>query len=406
MNPEYLIEAKESVVEIKKNRLKRFILKELHLNGSQSLADLSRLYHTSVPSMTVLISDLIRENWVIELGVGASKSGRKPALYGLAPTDRYVLVWDLDKYTARAVLFNLEHKVVSQASHGLPLANNLFYAPFLIDQTRAMLHQNGIEQSQLVGIGVSMPGLIDATTEFNYTYPTAENESLNTLIRAALDTPCFIVNDAKAAALGEKRFGLAKEVNHVLAVNIDWGIGMGILINGEIFQGSAGFSGELGHAKVRPDGDLCTCGKTGCLETVASAAVLIARAKKEIEAGRATKLWHFCNGDANAIDGDMVIQAAHSGDELCIDLLCEVGLELGKALSTAVHLFNPQMIIINGLLAKAERYITIPIEQAIQKYCLVELRNKLTVQTSQLGNAARQYGTYSYLLERVIDSVG
>jgi len=207
----------------------------------------------------------------LSLGVGASKSGRKPALYGLTPTERYVLVWDLDKYTARAVIFNLEHKLVCQTSYNLPLVNNLFYPPFLIDQTLAVLQSNGIEQSQLVGIGVSMPGLIDATTEFNYTYPTAENQSLSVLIQVALAIPCFIFNDAKASALGEKRFGLAKEVNYVLAINIDWGIGMGILINGEVFQGSAGFSGELGHVQVRPDGDLYTCGKTGCLETVALA---------------------------------------------------------------------------------------------------------------------------------------
>ena len=402
MNSEAILEVRESVVEIKKSRLKRVSLRELYLNGAQTLSDLSRVCHTSVPSMTSLINELVQENWVVELGTGTSKSGRKPALYGLTPINRYVLVWDIDKYQSQCVLFNLNHKVVYKETFSLLLFQHADYASYLIEQTQNVLEFNGIDPTQLLGVGVSMPGLIEAQTGLNYTYPTLENQPLSHILTAQLDVPAFILNDAKAVALGENRFGLAKGIDHVFAINADWGIGLGILINGEVFQGSAGFSGELGHIQVRPDGELCSCGKTGCLETVSSSSALIRRAKEEILGGRVSVLGY----NTEQINSSMIIEAAHNGDELCIDLLHEIGFELGKALAIAVYLFNPQMIIVDGILAQADRYITIPIEQAIQKYCLSEMRNGLTVKASQLGSAARQYGAYTYVLEKVIEEVG
>ena len=403
MNSEEVLEVRESVVEIKKSRLKRVSLRELYLNGAQTLSDLSRVCHTSVPSMTSLVSELMQENWVVELGTGASKSGRKPTLYGLTPSHRYVLVWDIDKYQSQCVLFNLNHEAIYTRTFNLLLFQHADYAAYLTEQTQNVLEFNGVSVGQLLGVGVSMPGLIEAKTGLNYTYPTLENEPLSHILTTQLGVPAFILNDAKAVALGENRFGLAKGVEHVFAINADWGIGLGILINGEVFQGSAGFSGELGHIQVKPEGELCSCGKTGCLETVSSSSALIRRAKEEITGGRVSALAQ--EHDAGRINSSLIIEAAHNGDELCIDLLHEIGFELGKALAIAVYLFNPQMIIVDGLLAQADRYITIPIEQALQKYCLSEMRNGLTVKASQLGSAARQFGAYTYVLEKVIEEV-
>ena len=187
-----------------------------------------------------------------------------------------------------------------------------------------------------------------------------------------------------------------------MTINIDWGVGLGIIINGEVFNGASGFAGELGHIQVKPDGMLCHCGKVGCLDTITSAIALIRQAKDGINSGRATILKQIVHGNLDLLETSHIIEAVHAGDEFSIDLLSTVGTELGKGLATAVHLFNPEVIIVGGLLAEAGPFISNPIEQAINKYCLSDFKNPLSIHISKLGAKARLLGTQAYLFDNLI----
>lgn len=399
-----MLDTKESVVEIKKSRLKHQLLKELYISGPSTVIKISKLVHSSPPSIAMLLSELTEEGWIMEVGVGASKSGRKPVLYGLNSSHGFVATWSISKVKATLVLYNLTHEVYASKEYSFKLDHTTNYALFIAEKTKEFLKEVSVELGRIIGIGISMPGLIDKQTGYNYTHATKENKPLNTLLEQLLAVPAFTLNDAKAIAFGEKRFGLAKEYNTVLAISIDWGVGLGILLDGEIFNGKAGFAGELGHIQVRPQGELCSCGKTGCLETVTTTEVLIRRVKEEIAKGRVSKIWQLANADVQAINEDLIIAATHQGDELCIDLFQEIGTELGKALSIAVHLFNPELIIVDGLLARADKFITIPIEQAINKYCLAEFRDHLKIKTSHLRESAATFGVYAYVMEHIFES--
>src|SRR5690606_28990586 len=131
------------------------------------------------------------------------------------------------------------------------------------------------------GIGVSMPGLINSSQGINLTYLnlTPAGVPLVTYLKQHFDLPVCLFNDTKATTIGEHRFGFAVDKSQVLTINIDWGVGLGIIINGEVFNGASGFAGELGHIQVKPDGMLCHCGKVGCLDTITSAIALIRQAK-------------------------------------------------------------------------------------------------------------------------------
>ncbi|MDJ1506702.1 ROK family protein [Xanthocytophaga agilis] len=399
-----MLEIKESVVEIKKSRLKHLLLKELYISGPSTVIKISKIVHSSPPSIAMLLNELAEEGWVMEVGVGSSKSGRKPVLYGLNSSHGFVVTWSISKVKGRLVLYNLNHDVYAEKDYNFKLENNNSYAAFIAEKTREFLKEEKIDISRIIGVGICMPGLIDKNTGYNYTHKNKEDKPLNALIEKYLDVPAFTLNDAKAIAFGEKRFGLAKDYNDVLAINIDWGVGLGILLKGEVFNGTAGFAGELGHIQVRPMGELCSCGKTGCLETVTTTEVLIRRVKEEIAKGRVSKILQLSNGEKDTITEDLIIAATHQGDELCIDLFQEIGTELGKALSIAVHLFNPELIIVDGLLARAGKFITIPIEQAINKYCLAEFRDHLKIKTSQLRESAASFGMYAYVMEHIFES--
>ena len=402
-----MFETKESVVEIKKNKLKQQLLKELYLNGDNTIIDLSKTLHSSPPSVNVLFLELMQEGWLAEVGTGNSKSGRKPVLYGINAKHGFILTWLINKFESTVILYNLKNEVCAKLKFKLQIENNPAYGSFILEKSIEFLKNEGILAEKIIGIGVCMPGLIDKETGNNFSYPTHEGKAINILLSEYFKVPAFTLNDAKAIALGEKHYGLAREYNNVLAINIDWGVGLGILIDGEVFNGTSGFTGELGHIQVRGAGfgELCSCGKIGCLETVATAQVLIKRVKEELKNGRVSKIVQLTKGDIESVNEDMIIAATHSGDELCIDLLNEIGTELGKALSIAVHLFNPELILVDGLLAKADKFITIPIEQAINKYCLSEFKTKLTVNTSHLGESAGFLGTFAFVLEHLFENV-
>ncbi|MFD2572797.1 ROK family protein [Spirosoma soli] len=392
-----------SVIDTKKNKLKRRIISELYQSKSHTIAQLARLLHTSIPSTTALIDELSSGQWVQGIGTGTAQFGRKPSLFAL-DVNRYVtVVVDINVHDTKLLVFNLANEVVHRLDINLRLENSASLLHVLSEPLEQLAQELNQKNLQVIGIGAALPGLVNPQQGINYTYPSINKPelSLNHQLQTAFnDAPVYFINDTQATILGEHHFGLARGKKHVLSINIDWGIGLGVITNGDILQGSAGFAGELGHIQVRSEGDLCTCGKVGCLDTVASASALIRRAKTFLENGQVSLLAEV---DPDSIDIETIINKANAGDAFCIDLLSDVGNELGRGLSTAVHLFNPELIIVNGILATARKAITRPIEQAIAKYCLLNYRDNLSIELSKLGEMAKLYGTQAYVIQNLLE---
>ena len=392
-----------SVIDIRRNRLRSNLILELYEHGQTSINRMARLFHASIPSATGIVNDLMKEGWIQETGTAVARAGRPPALYGLNTEKYATLILDITRHDTQIVVFDLANEFVARQQIDLKLEDSEIFLDALIEETDAFLKVHDLDHAKLWGIGVSMPGLINVQEGINQTYPhlTGADLSLAARLEAQFQLPVVLINDTHATTIGEHRFGLAKGKQHVLTVNIDWGVGLGILLNGEVFNGASGFAGELGHIQVQPDGLLCHCGKIGCLDTITSGFALIREAQKGIEAGRNTTLLQLV-GAAESLDTHHIIQAAHSGDEFCIELLSNLGAELGKGIATAVHMFNPEIVIITGLLAEAGPFIADPVRKAIQQYCLVDFRDALTLQVSQLGSKARQWGVQVHLVEKLV----
>jgi predicted NBD/HSP70 family sugar kinase len=394
---------KTSVVDYKKSQHRRRILIELYRSGTSSIAELARVIHSSVPSVTSIVEEMIEEKWIVPVGTGITKQGRKPVLFSLSTERYYVVVLDVSTHDTKVLIMNLKNEVVLRRDFDLRLEDSPRFLNALINATEEVLKESNIRYDDFMAMGVSVAGLVDTRKGYNFTYRSlnqSENSFGSTLERY-FNFPVYVINDTKATTLGEHRFGLAQGKDHVLAIYIDWGVGLGVILNGEVFQGASGFAGELGHIQVVPNGELCHCGKVGCLDTITSAASLIRRIKKGLAEGRISRLSAI---EMDKIDAETIIDAAWQGDSFAIDILHEIGMELGKGLSIAIHLFNPEIIIVDGVVAKAGAFITNPIEQAINKYCLTDFRSNLTVVISQLGQEAKWMGTQAYVVEKVIES--
>ena len=188
-------------------------------------------------------------------------------------------------------------------------------------------------------------------------------------------------------AFGECNFGEVSSEKNVLFVNIDYGIGLGILINSEIYYGKSGFSGEFGHIRFFDNEIICHCGKKGCLETEASGNALVRKFKDKIEHG-STSIIIKKNKIPDTITLTDLIQAAKNEDVLCIELLAEIGEKLGMGLAAMINVFNPELIILGGTLSETGDFIRLPIRSAINKYSLSLVNSDTELRLSKLGEKA------------------
>ncbi len=384
-----------SVVEIKKQQYIADILKEIYSQGPQTIAQLAKLLHTSVPSVTVYINELIQKEWLNEVGSSITKSGRRPILFDISESSHNILVIDLNIYQTNFYLIDIKNNI--QETYELEISLN---APE-ITQKITQIAQDFTENKKVWAVGITAPGLLNFETGINFTYPNLniDGNSLANIVGFQLKLPTFISHDTQASMIGEYHFGLAKNMKDVLLLNLDWGIGLGILSNGNIINGTSGFAGELGHIQVKPDGKLCHCGKKGCLDTVASARALVDKAKNGLIEGK-TSILSLKKGNITLED---IIEAAVKGDEFSIDLIFEIGRELGKGLSIAIHMLNPEIIILDGKLTGAGELIVSTLNQSINKFCLYDFKKELKVLISPMGEQAKLLGIKSLVFNRMME---
>jgi predicted NBD/HSP70 family sugar kinase len=177
----------------------------------------------------------------------------------------------------------------------------------------------------------------------------------------------------------------------MLFLNVSWGLGMGMILNGKLHYGKSGFSGEIGHIPVLENNQICQCGKTGCLETGASGQALHRMVLDKLSSGRKSMLSAKFNRQEKIGIKDIMNAIMHE-DVLAIETLEEIGIILGRSISGFINLFNPDQVVIGGGLAAAEEYLMLPVKAALQKYSLSSIKKDTVVRFSKLGMKAGPLG--------------
>ncbi len=393
----------DSVVLYKKRKRKQNIIWSLYRNGVTTLPQLADVLHTSVPSITDLVDGLVQENWVSVAATAIGNNGRRPSLFALNPEHHLIWVIDISTHGVSMLLVNSWHDVIFRYQADLFLENSTLFVRQLLEFIMTTVERVPVPREQVSAIGIAMPGLIDEETGLNLTYEcmNLSGVSFKDWLTHEFMMPVFIINDTKATVLGESRFGKGQDKRHILSINIDWGVGLGIVLNGEVFQGASGFAGELGHIQMDPLGERCTCGKIGCLDTITSAPSVLRRIKRALRDGHESLLQKYAANPDQLTIGE-VLKAARKKDPLVTKVLEETGLLLGKGLAIAINILNPEIIIIDGILSQAGEQLTQPIKDAIQMYCLGAFVQKISVENTTLDGNARWLGTHAFVMENLI----
>ena len=249
-----------------KEHNRNLVLKTIFEHASISRAQIARITSLTRTTVSEIVADLIAEGLVNEIGVGSSIGGKSPILISLNENARYLIGLDLAQYQFSGAVINLRGQIQEMVS--LPVNNrNGDEALALVYKIIDQLVQD--EYQPLVGIGVGTPGLVNTRdgVVVNAVNLDWRDLPLAHLLRSRYQLPAYVLNDSQAAAMGEYTYGEGRNTeNNLVVVHVGHGIGAGIVINGQLFQGDGGGAGEIGHVVVARDSLLqCRCGNRGCL---------------------------------------------------------------------------------------------------------------------------------------------
>lgn len=383
----------------KQQLYKKEMIRQLYFGGSLSCAELSELTGKSLPLATKTLNELVDCGLVQPTGLANSTGGRRPNTYSLVADTMYVLAVAMDQLTTRVALLDMHNNQIgSTAEYALPLANNDHALAELGEILRRHLDQAPIPRKQIIGIGIGMPGFVDVTKGINHSFLKNPGGSLTSYLESVTQLPVFIDNDSSLMALAEYRFGAARGNHNVMVVNIGWGTGLGMIVNGALFRGDSGFAGEFSHIPLFTNNKLCSCGKLGCLETEASLKVLVQMAQEEIRKGKMTSMRQLSTTDTNKA-ATQILDAAISGDRLAVDLLSEVAYNIGRGIAILIHIMNPGMVVLSGRGAAAGNLWLAPVYQAINENCIPKIAENTSVVVSNLGKKAEVIGAAALVME-------
>ena len=259
------------------------------------------------------------------------------------------------------------------------------YIAELADAVKKVIREAKVEGA-VRGIGVGAPNAnyYDGTIEnaVNISWGGGKSIHFSKLLSEAMGgLPVALTNDANAAAVGEMTYGAARGMKNFIMITLGTGVGSGIVINGDVVYGHDGFAGELGHvAAVRNNGRFCNCGKTGCLETYASATGVARTAREWLELTDEPSVLR----NLDNIASKDVFDAAKEGDKLALKIFEFTGKILGRSFADFIAFSSPEAIVLFGGLARAKEFLTEPIESAMNANVLPLWKNKVKLVYSQL----------------------
>ncbi|MGZ3860809.1 MAG: ROK family transcriptional regulator [Flavisolibacter sp.] len=383
---------KATGVALKNKAYKRSIIDLLDQGGNSTIPDLAQALNISTPKTTSLVNDLIQDGLIRDYGKMDSTGGRRANEYGLVAESCFFIGVDIKHDFINIGLMDFKKGLVSLKMK----------EPYILENTRASFHalmeiirtfisELTVEKNAILSLCINLSGRINTEKGYSYSFFHFEEEPLSRVIEKELGIRTFLENDTRAMAYGEFYNGIVQHEKNVLFINLDYGVGLGIFIEEQLYYGKSGFGGELGHIPLFQNEIICHCGKKGCLETEASGQALIRLFKEKMTQGSTSSV-SIKDGSPDTIRLSDIIDATLNEDMLCIELVEELGEKIGKALAVLINIFNPELVILGGTLMETGDYLRLPIRSALNKYSLSLVNSDTQLRVSMLGEKAGVVG--------------
>lgn len=250
----------------------------------------------------------------------------------------------------------------------------------------------GLTLKDIAHVGVGSPGSVDTKNGIvlHSNNIRFKNLPMKAMLEKELDNlPTYLDNDANAAAYGEMIAGAGKGAENFIAITLGTGVGSGIVVDGKMLPGVNCAVGEMGHTVIVVGGEECTCGRKGCFEAYASATALIRQAKRAMEADKSSKMWDAVGGDIEKVDGKVVFDSMHAGDETAKKVVDTYLEYVACGITNIINTFQPEILCIGGGISNQGEVILAPIREYVKKYRYSQdLPDQTVIKTAELGNDA------------------
>ena len=343
--------AKSPQIQKRQDIRKAQIIEMIRRMPSPSRAVIQKASHMSMESTLGLIGELLDEGLVMETGKSDTTVGRKPVLLKINPDGCYSIGIRFNARYVMGVVIDFEHQPVITKKLLVPEhADTASLLETLRSCIGSLIAELGQRADRLIGIGIGTPGIIDFPHDVVRRYihiPDWMDVPLRELVQASFALPVSIEHGVRCTARAlhaQTRYSHAK---NMVLLQMDRGVNMCVLAGGNLYSGSTGIAGEIGHVKVTENGLPCACGRSGCLETIASDVAILRRVRQRLDVGGCQKLAGLL-GKEECPTCAKLLEAAELGDSDCLSVLFETGSAVGKALASVITLLNPDSMIIGG----------------------------------------------------------
>lgn len=394
--------------QIVKNVNKHAVLDLIRFTpGGISRVELAQRMDLSRAAMTAIVNDLLGTDVIHETEARNSQSGRPPIILEINAKHGHVVGVDMGATHLGLVLADFSGHVLDEVE----IPSNIADGPAAClqradEQVRSVLAKNNMQMSQIMAIGLGVPGPVASEAGMVYAPPIMpgwDGFPIQASLQEKWGLPVALNNDAELGALGEWAFGAGRGENYLAYIKVGTGVGSGLLLNGQIYRGATGSAGEIGHLTIEENGPLCACGNTGCLEAVAGGRAIAQQAQEAVRKGQRTLLATL--GPAENLTARDVAAAARRGDLVAQQIITRAGRYLGIAIAGLVNLVNPNVVVVGGGVAQIGDLLLQPIRDTVSRRSLQASARTVKINTAILHRRSSSMGAVVQALSIALHQV-
>lgn len=376
------------------------VLRTVQAEAQISQADLARRLGLARSTVLAIVDDLLEQGLLKEQGHGVSAGGRRPMLLTLDDVAYQLVGVDVGATHVTVVVMNLKSEVLARQHRPFLTREDPKGTLALVEELIGrVLTESRAGRKQLVGVGVGVPSPVDTRSPGRVSpvvMPHWAGVDVAARLEARFGVPVRVDNDANLGALWEARWGRGVHLDSLAYIKVATGVGAGLVLNGQLYRGTRGVAGELGHLSIDNQGPLCSCGLRGCLNMLVGTDNLLARAR---EASKGRKPPAF-----ETLDG--LVDAALADDPVAVEAFDFAGRRLGLGVAMLLNLVNPALVVVGGGIVRAGDLFLEPLRETVARHCFSENFSHVRILPSVLNEAATARGAATLIFDEAVEAPG
>lgn len=358
-----------------------------------SIPSLAKILDISVPTMTKYVTELCNDGLLSDHGKITTKEGRYPTSYGVNVDSFYFAGVDIRQFSIAIGLIDISGEFLAlKRNEEFRFANTEESFHEVCNLVKEFIGETEKSQKilreRIICMNVNISGRVNSSTGYSYSNYNFGETPLADRFTEETGVDTIINNDTRSMTYGEYTKCYRSTNKNLLFINVGWGIGMGVINEGQPLYGKSGYTGEIGHMNAFENGIMCHCGKRGCVETEVSGLALHRQVVDRLKNGESSYLSKKHSTGKDITINDILNAIIEQEDLLCIEELEKMAYKLGRQIANIVNIFNPEVVVLGGILTATDEYLLLPVKSAIKKYSLSLLSRDTVIKLSTLKESA------------------